>query len=118
MLNKWYLLSFFWQSAFFTVLAAIVSLVYGKESAISALLGGLAYCVPALLSNLYVHHSRRVKSPIARASLGTVYRFIMVAAILVYLLEETELPHGMMIVCFCLATVVQYVTSFSFLKRN
>lgn len=118
MLNKWYLLSFFWQSAFFAVFAAIVSFAYDKESAISAFLGGLAYCVPTLLSNVYVHHTKRLKSALVRAYLGTVYRFIMVSAILVYLLKETELSHAVMIGCFCLATVVQYVTSFWFLKRN
>jgi F0F1-type ATP synthase assembly protein I len=92
--------------------------VYDKESAISALFGGLAYCVPALLSNIYVHHTKRLKSAVVSAYLGTVYRFIMVSAILVYLFEETELYHAVMIGCFCLATVVQYVTSFCFFKRN
>lgn len=109
---------FFLAKCFFALLAAIVSLAYDKESAISAFLGGLAYCVPTLLSNIYVHQSKRMKSALVIASLGTVYRFIMVSAILVYLLKETELSHAVMIGCFCLATVVQYVTSFCFLKRN
>ncbi len=118
MLNKWYVLSFLWQCVFFVVLAAIVNFAYDMESAISALLGGLAYCVPTLLANLYMNFSRRSSNAVVQAYAGSMYRLIISAAVLVVLFKKADLRDGAVIGCFCLAAVVQYVTSFVFINRE
>lgn len=118
MSKKWYLLSFFWQCVFFAAIAAIVSLAYDMESALAALLGGLAYCVPVLLTNLYIHLSGHMNNALVRAYAGSVYRLMMAAGILVYLFKETSFPPAMITGMFCVGAVVQYVTSFVFINRE
>ncbi len=118
MFKKWYLLSFYWQCAFFAISAAVVSLAYDMGSALAALLGGLAYCVPVLLANLYINLSTHMNSAVARAYAGSIYRLMMAAGILVYLFKETDFPPAMVVGMFCLGAVVQYVTSFVFINRE
>lgn len=118
MMRNWYVSSFLWQCVFFAMLSALVNYAYDKESAISLLSGGLAYCFPSLLTNLYTHHSKRTKDALARAYMGSVYRLLMAAGSLVYLFKETELNPKVIIISFCLGAVVQYVTSFVFTNRE
>jgi F0F1-type ATP synthase assembly protein I len=118
MSKKWYLLSFFWHCVFFAAIAAIVSFAYDVKSALAALLGGLAYCLPVLLVNLYVNLSTHLNSAVVRAYAGSIYRLMMAAGILVYLFKETNYPPGVIVGMFCLGAVVQYVTSFVFINRE
>jgi F0F1-type ATP synthase assembly protein I len=118
MFKKWYLLSFFWQCVFFAAIAAVVSFAYDGKSALAALLGGLAYCLPVLLANLYINLSTHMNSAVARAYAGSIYRLMMAVGILVYLFKETSYPPAMIVGMFCLGAVVQYVTSFVFINRE
>lgn len=118
MMRNWYVSSFIWQCVFFATLSALVSYAYDKESALSLLSGGLAYCVPSLLTNLYIHHSKRMSDALTRAYIGSVYRLLMAAGSLVYLFKETNLNPKFVIISFCIGAVVQYVTSFLFTNRE
>ncbi len=118
MIKKWYVLSFLWQGAFFLLLAALVSFGYDKKSGLSALLGGLAYCIPTLLANLYVHHTDRAKNAMVVAYTGSVYRLMISAGLLVFLFKEMQLQPGVVVGSFCLGAVVHYVTSFVFINRE
>jgi len=118
MLMKWCIVPFFWQCAFFVALAVIVNFICNMESAISALLGGLAYCVPVLVTNLYTYPSINTNSAIIRGCFGTIFRLIISASMLIYIFKEMNLEAKIVISSFCLGAVVQYVTSFLFINHE
>jgi F0F1-type ATP synthase assembly protein I len=120
MLNKWFLLSFFWQLAFFILTATILNYLLDERSGYSALLGGLAYCLPTLLANIYMHKPSNddERMVVGRAYISNVYKLIMTAGILVFVFKEVDIRAGVFIACYCLAAVVQFVTSFVSINRE
>lgn len=120
MVRKWYMLAFYWQCAFWLIIAAVIYCVYDMKSAQSALLGGLAYSVPVLLTTLYTSRPARSNSlsVVADVYTGTIYQLMMAAGILVYIFKETDFIPEFVIAVFCLGAVVQYVTSFVFINRE
>lgn len=118
MISRWYILSFLWQSSFFVLLATFVNYAYDMESGLSTLLGGLAYCVPALLANLYIHQKGRLEKTLQVAYMGTIYRLVIGTGLLIFIFKEMDLRDGIVISCFCLGAVVQYVTSFVSINRE
>lgn len=118
MMRNWYVSSFLWQCVFFAMLSALVSYAYDKESALSLLSGGLAYCLPSLLTNLYIYKSTRMDNVLVKAYIGSVYRLLMAAGCLVLIFRETEFNPKAVIIGFCIGAVVQYVTSFLFTNRE
>jgi F0F1-type ATP synthase assembly protein I len=122
MLNKWFILSFSWQLAFFIVLATIVGYVLDEKSGLSAFLGGLTYIVPSLLANIYMHRklSREDNAglDVGRAYMGNLYKLMMTAGVLVFIFREIDINAGVLIVFYCLASVVQFVTSFFSINRE
>ncbi len=118
MMRNWYVSSFMWQCVFFAMLSVLISYVYDKESALSMLSGGLAYCIPSLLTNIYVYKSTRTDNALVKAYVGSVYRLLMAAGCLVFLFKETDLNAKVVIVGFCIGAVVQYATSFLFINRE
>ncbi|SJN56512.1 ATP synthase subunit I [Vibrio ruber] len=122
MLNKWFILSFSWQLAFFIVLATIVGYVLDEKSGLSAFLGGLTYIVPSLLANLYMHkrldREDNAGLDVGRAYVGNLYKLMMTAGVLVFIFREIDINAGALIVSYCLASVVQFVTSFFSINRE
>lgn len=118
MFKKWYVISFLWQCIIFAILTVVICSVYDVKSGISTFFGGLAYCFPVVLVNLYIHSGSDTSDGLARAYSGSVYRLMMAAGMLVFLFRETDLIPSFLIGMFCLASVVQYVTSFIFINRE
>jgi F0F1-type ATP synthase assembly protein I len=120
MLNKWFILSFLWQLGFFIVSATIVGYMLDEKSGLSAFLGGLTYIVPSFLANLYMHKPmfNNEHAVVGRAYMSNVYKLMITAAALVYIFKEVDIEHAAFIVAYCVASVVQVVTSFLSINRE
>jgi F0F1-type ATP synthase assembly protein I len=121
MLSKWYMLSFFWQITFFSISAAIVNYALGEKSGMSTFLGGLTYCVPTLLANIYMHSGRDTGnefSVVGRAFISNVYKLVMTAGVLVFIFKKVDISAGVFVVFYCIGSVVQFVTSFFSINRE
>jgi F0F1-type ATP synthase assembly protein I len=120
MLNKWIVMSFLWQISFFILVAVVVNYVLNEESGLSALLGGLAYSVPSFLANVYMNKPTQDNpySVVSRAYISNVYKLLITAGVLVYIFKEVTINPAVLICCYCLGSVVQFVTSFLSINRE
>ncbi|MCE0493617.1 ATP synthase subunit I [Vibrio salinus] len=120
MQHKWFFLSFFWQLSFFIVLSGSVYYLFGEKNGLSVFLGGLAYIVPTLLANIYMHRpsSDMPHSTVSRAYLGNIYKLMITAGLIVFVFKNMDVNAGAFIVCYCLASVVNVVMSFFSINRE
>lgn len=120
MLNKWFIVSFLWQLTFFIVAGIAVNYALDEKSGFSAFLGGLTYIVPSFLANLYMHKTiyNNEHAVVGRAYMSNIYKLIMTAAALIYIFTKVEIHPAVFIVSFCVASVVQVVTSFLSINRE
>ncbi len=120
MLNKWFVLSFLWQLGFFILIATVLYYVLDEKSGFSAFLGGLAYSVPTLLANIYMHasSSNNAHLIVGRAYISNIYKLVMTAGVLIFVFREMDVNAGIFIVSYCVGSVVQFVTSFFSLIRE
>jgi F0F1-type ATP synthase assembly protein I len=120
MLNKWFVLSFLWQLGIFILIAAVLYYTLNEKSGFSAFLGGLAYSVPTLLANAYMQKSpsNNAQAVVGRAYTGNFYKLLMTAGVLVFVFKEIDINPVVFIACYCVGSVVQFVTSFFSLIRE
>lgn len=120
MLNKWFVLSFLWQLTFFILIAGSVFYFLGEKSSLSTFLGGLAYIVPTLLANIYMHKPTgdMVYSVVSRAYMSNIYKLMITAGFIVFVFKNMDVNAGAFIVCYCLASVVNVVMSFLSINRE
>ncbi|RQW61232.1 ATP synthase subunit I [Vibrio viridaestus] len=121
MLNKWFFLSFLGQLGIFILIGVAVNYLLGEKSGMSAFLGGLAYIVPSLLANIYMHKSANNDMPystVSRAYMSNIYKLLMTAGVIVFIFKEMDVNAGAFIVCYCVASVVNVVMSFLSINRE
>lgn len=121
MLKKWFFLSFIGQIGVFIVISAIVFYFLGEKSSLSALLGGIAYIVPTLLANIYMHKPVMNEVPsftVGRAYMGNIYKLIITVGIIVFVFKEIDIRANVFIVCYCIASLVNVVMSFVSINRE
>ncbi len=121
MLNKWFFLSFIGQMGVFIVISAIVFYFLGEKSSLSAFLGGIAYIVPTLLANIYMHKpidDSMSHLVVGRAYMSNIFKLMMSAGVIVFVFKNMDVNAGAFIVCYCLAGVVNVVMSFLSINRE
>ncbi len=120
MLNKWFVWSFLCQISFFILVATVLYYVVDEKSSFSAFLGGLAYSFPTFLANTYMQVSsgNNAHADVGRAYIGNIYKLVITAGILILVFMKMDVNAGVFIICYCVASVVQFVTSFFSLIRE
>lgn len=92
----------------------------GYMASQSAIFGGLVYCIPYIVTNLYLNKSGAdtAAKVMAKAYISLVYKFVIKVALFVYFFKYTEVHLITFFLGYILAFVVQCIMSFGFIKRN
>ncbi|WP_105902956.1 ATP synthase subunit I [Vibrio gangliei] len=98
----------------------ISSYVQGEMAANSAIYGGLVYCIPYIVTRLYLDKpgADTAAKVMAKAYISLAYKFVITGALFVYFFKYMEVHLITFFVGYILAFVVQCIMSFGFIKRN
>jgi len=120
MLSKWFVLSFLGQLIIFILIGVTVNCLLGEKSGLSTFLGGLAYIVPSLLANIYMHRPMNdfPYSTVGRAYMSNIYKLLITVGIMVFVFKKMDINAGAFIICYCFASVVNVVMSFLSINRE
>ncbi|MGV3002858.1 ATP synthase subunit I [Vibrio sp.] len=100
---------------------SLISLyVQGDMASQSAIFGGLVYCIPYIVTRLYLNKpgADTAVKVMAKAYIGLAYKFVITVALFVYFFKYTEVHLITFFSGYILAFVVQCIMSFGFIKRN
>jgi len=91
-----------------------------KTTGISVILGGLVYCVPALLANLFMirEGNKSAVLVVTKAYIGTLYKLIISIFLFIYVFQNIPVNIGVFFAAYTLTIVAQYVMSCVLHKRN
>ncbi len=124
MLNNGWLkgsiVAFLCQLIIVTFFASFLYHTQGEIAGISAILGGLVYCGPMLLANLFMSKSSdtSAKAVVARAYLGTIYKMAVSVCLFIYIFKYMSINIAIFIAAYVITLLTQYATSYVFLNRN
>ncbi|MBL4828851.1 MAG: ATP synthase subunit I [Aliivibrio sp.] len=92
----------------------------GEIAGISAILGGLVYCGPTLLANLFMSKSsdNLATAVVAKAYLGTIYKMAVSICLFIYIFKYISINIAIFLAAYVIALLTQYATSYVFLNRN
>jgi ATP synthase protein I len=113
---------FFLVLAQFIIVGAfsLISLyVKGGMASQSAIFGGMMYCVPYIVTSLYLNRpgADTAAKVMARAYLTLAFKFVITSALFVLLFKYMTVNFITLFLGYILAFVVQYIMSFGFIKR-
>ncbi|OEF26068.1 ATP synthase subunit I [Vibrio rumoiensis] len=100
---------------------SLISLyVQGEMASQSAIFGGLVYCIPYIVTSLYLNKpgADTAAKVMAKAYISIAYKFVITGALFVYFFKYTEVHLITFFLGYILAFVVQCIMSFGFIKRN
>lgn len=108
------------QIVFVSLLALFFYYIRGEMAGYSAVLGGLVYCVPALISGLFMSRASDTSAAlvVAKAYLGTIYKMIITICLFIYVFEYIPIVIWIFLKAYILAFVAQYITSYVLYKHN
>ncbi|TEW53217.1 ATP synthase subunit I [Psychromonas sp. RZ22] len=108
------------QSIFVGIFALFFYLTKGETAGMSAVLGGLVYCVPALFASLFMSRASNASATLilAKAYLGTFYKIIISIALFIYVFKNIPITIGVFLTAYAIAFITQYVMSYVLHKRN
>lgn len=111
---------FFYQIVFVGLFALFFYLQKDDAAGESAALGGLVYCVPALLSGLFMARANNASATLilAKAYLGTFYKIIISVILFIYIFKNVDVHLGVFLSAYTVAFVTQYIVSYVLYKRN
>jgi len=111
---------FFAQIVFIGLLALFFYYTKGEMAGHSAVLGGLVYCIPALLSGLFMSRASNTSAALvlAKAYLGIIYKVIITICLFVYVFEYIPIIIWVFLTAYFMAFVIQYITSYVLYKHN
>lgn len=91
-----------------------------KTTGLSVILGGLVYCVPALLANLFMirEGNKSAVLVVTKAYIGTLYKLIISIFLFIYVFQNIPVNIGIFFAAYTLTFVAQYVMSCVLHKRN
>lgn len=124
MLDKHWLKSLFIiflvQILFVVLFALVLYYTKGKMASTSVILGGLVYCVPALLSGWFMSKASNTSAALVlvKAYLGTVYKMIITICLFIFVFKHVPISIGLFLSAYLLAFAAQYITSYVLYKHN
>lgn len=94
--------------------------VKGSMAGQSAIFGGLVYCIPYVVTSLYMNKpgANTAAKVMVRAYVTLAFKFVITAALFVFLFKYTKVHFITLFLGYILAFVVQCIMSFGFIKRN
>lgn len=108
------------QIVFTSLLALFFYYAKGKIAGISAVLGGLVYCVPALLSGLFMSRASDTSATLvlAKVYLGTIYKMVVTICLFIYVFENMSISIWIFFTAYLATFVTQYIMSCVLYRRN
>ncbi len=94
--------------------------VQGEVASQSAIFGGLVYCIPYVVTSLYLNKpgADTAAKVMMKAYIGLAYKIALSAALFVYFFKFTQINLLSFFISYILAFVVQCIMSVGFIKRN
>ena len=92
----------------------------GNTAGLSAVLGGLIYCVPSLLSNLFMNRASNTSAAqiLVKVYLGAIYKLIVSICLFIYVFKNIPIIIGVFLTAYAMAFVTQYIMSYVLHTRN
>ena len=111
---------FFAQITFVGLFALFFYHQKDETAGLSVVLGGLIYCVPALLTNLFMNRASNTSAALVlvKVYLGTIYKVIVSICLFIYVFKNIPINIGFFLTTYALAFVTQYIKSYVLHTRN
>jgi F0F1-type ATP synthase assembly protein I len=106
------------------IIAGLFALLFyyakDKMTGLSVILGGLVYCVPALLAGLFMSRASNKSAVLVlvKAYLGTLYKMIVSICLFIYIFKNIPINSGAFFSAYAITFVTQYIMSYVLHKRN
>ena len=111
----------FFSQVVFTVLFSLsFYFIKGDIAGLSAVLGGLVYCVPAALASIFMSRADKVSAVLilAKAYLGMFYKTVMTIVLFIYIFKNVPINIGVFLSAYTVGYVTQYIMSYVLNKHN
>lgn len=111
---------FFSQIIFTALFSLFFYLNKGDIAGLSAVLGGLVYCVPAALASIFMSRADNASAVLilAKAYLGMFYKIIISIILFIYIFKNIPIIIGIFLTAYAFGFIMQYIMSYVLNKHN
>ncbi|AGH79981.1 F0F1 ATP synthase subunit I [Psychromonas sp. CNPT3] len=114
------LLIFFSQLVFIGFFSLFFYLTKDNTAGLSVVLGGLVYCVPAVLTSLFISRADNASAMliIAKAYLGMFYKTMISIALFIYIFKHIPISIALFLTAYAATFITQYIMSYVLYDRK
>ena len=118
--TKKIILIFFSQIVFVGFFSLFFYITKDNTAGLSVVLGGLVYCVPAVLASLFMSRADNASAMliIAKAYLGMLYKTIISIALFIYIFTHVPISIALFLTTYAATFITQYIMSYVLYNRK